>query len=75
MSIDGNLSPDALVRKMQMDQVFGPNAGPTQGQVTRDPHAMVLRAQPAEAARRPRRSRSPNAIEAQLQRLQDNLRG
>jgi hypothetical protein len=37
LSVSGELSPDALARKAEMESLLGPGAGPTQGQVTRDP--------------------------------------
>lgn len=33
---DADLSPDALARKVEMDDLMGPGAGPTRGQVFRD---------------------------------------
>lgn len=73
MSIDGDLSPDALVRKLQMDQVLGPNAGPTRAQVTRDP---------AQWSFERNQQKLPGDLglplteryQDQLQRLQDRLR-
>jgi hypothetical protein len=37
LSVDGDLSPDMLARKVEMDDLMGSGAGPTRGQVTRDP--------------------------------------
>ncbi len=36
MGVDGALDPDSLARKVEMDDVLGPAAGPTRGQVTRN---------------------------------------
>ncbi len=37
LSVSGELSPDMLARKLEMEEVLGPGAGPTQAQVTRNP--------------------------------------
>lgn len=34
--VDGDLSPDALARKVEMEDLMGPGAGPTRGQVFRE---------------------------------------
>lgn len=34
--VDGDLSPDALARKVEMEGLMGPGAGPTRGQVFRE---------------------------------------
>lgn len=77
MSIDGNLSPDALARKLQMDQVLGPNAGPTMAQVTRDPAQWSRERNLQKLQANATGDTGPSLTDRyqdQVQRLQDRLR-
>lgn len=37
LSVDDAVSPEAIARKVEMESLLGPGAGPTRGQVTRNP--------------------------------------
>jgi hypothetical protein len=67
LSASGALSPDAIGRKTEMDSLLGPGAGPTQGQVTRDPQqwSWERNTQKLQGTGEPLTSR----FEAQIQRL------
>lgn len=73
ISIDGDLSPDSLARKLEMDQVLGPHAGPTMSQVTRDPAQWSVE---RNTQKLPNGIGSPltDRYQAQIQQLQDRVR-
>jgi hypothetical protein len=74
LTVDGELSPDALARKVEMDDLMGPGAGPTRGQ--------VMRERPSEWSFERNAQKLPAGIgeplteryQAQVQRLQDLAR-
>lgn len=72
LAVDGDLSPDALARKLEMQDVFGPGAGPTMGQVTRNPAQFTFERNNQKLGEigEPLTQR----FQAQIQRLQDNVR-
>lgn len=73
LSVTGELSPDMLARKLEMEDVLGPGAGPTQAQVTRNPQewSWERNTQKVQDIGGPLTER----YQAQIQRLQQRLDG
>ena len=76
LAVNGDLSPDALARKLEMDDMLGAGAGGTMGQVTRNPQLWTQERnlQKGEAAfGREGDATLTDRYQVQIQRLQQRL--
>ena len=72
MAFDGQMNPEVIARKAEMEEVLGP-AGPTRGQVTRDPKEWTWERNTQKLPRMagPGEEDLTDRFRAQLQKLQE----